>query len=325
MIEPLRYIDSMLGKGTLLYDSNFPLLYKYLGGDISPTPKLPTTPPKRVKLYCNWCNSTELLNLWSKMIKISHSIVFVEEEPIDFHVVINATSVPVPKNKTILFRMEPRMDENPVWGEWRNIDEKEFVKVFRHQKACLNVLEWHLGKTYLQLCTEKIEKVYNILSTVLSSKYNDPGQVKRIDFVKFLEKKGLEVHVYGDNKWEWKEYRGALPYHNKDNAILPYKYTFNAENHSIPNYCTEKLIDGILGECLTFYWGCFNINEYIDERAYVYLELVDFQKDYETVMKAISEDWHLERLPYIKQEKERILNELQFFPTLNKVISNLKK
>ena len=67
----------------------------------------------------------------------------------------------------------------------------------------------------------------------------------------------------------WNNYKGSLPYHQKDQSILPYKYSFNVENFEIKNYYTEKLIDGILGETLVFYHGCPNIKDLIDERAYV--------------------------------------------------------
>ena len=46
----------------------------------------------------------------------------------------------------------------------------------------------------------------NILSTVLSDKYTDIGQQRRVDFVKFLETKGMDVDVYGGNKFLWKNY-----------------------------------------------------------------------------------------------------------------------
>ena len=183
-------------------------------------------------------------------------------------------------------------------------------------------MEWHLSKTYTELSLMKTEKKYNILSTVLSDKYNDPGHVKRIDFIKFLEKK-MHIDVYGNNRWNYKNYKGELPYHCKDDAIFPYKYIFNCENQEIKNYFTEKLIDGILGECLVFYSGCFNVKQYIDEKAFVYLDLVDFEHDYCIIEKAIKEDWYSQRLPHILEAKKKILNELQFFPRLEKIIKNL--
>ena len=281
-----------------------------------------------VKLLCNWCTSEQLVQCWNKMSKGNYTwnnicIVSSDSEP-DFYVIINRPpeNAVYDKKKTIVFQMEPYIERNPKqWHDWTNPDNKEFVKVCKHREGEYNNNEWHLSKTYSQFNNESIVKT-KTFSTVLSSNYRDPGHVKRIDFVKFLESKGLPIHVYGNNRWDYKEYKGSLPYHCKDEGIIPYKYTFNAENHDIPYYYTEKLTDGILGECLTFYWGCPNIRELIDPRAYVQLDLSNFEKDYEVVKKAIEEDWHTQRLPYIREQKKRILNDLQFFPRLEKIISN---
>ena len=50
----------------------------------------------------------------------------------------------------------------------------------------------------------------------------------------------------GYDKFRWKYYLSDLPPNKKDEALFQYKYTFNAENNSIPGYFTEKLIDGII-------------------------------------------------------------------------------
>ncbi len=291
----------------------------------------------RVQLLCNWCPSEELARMWNKMSKgnyIWNNIQIVWDGRIDYYVVINSSpsGIPIDKKKTILFRMEPNMAKNPeIWKEWANPNQEDFLKVFKHESGDYNNNEWHLSKTYTELLNTSVPKnpeLTKVLSTVLSAQYNDIGHVKRVDFVKFLDKKGVTVHVFGDNKWQYKNYKGSLPTHCKDDGIFPYKYTFNAENNPISNYFTEKLIDGILGECLTFYWGCPNAKKYIDERAYVQLELSNFEQDYETIKRAIQEDWHSQRLPYIKEAKKKILTELQFFPRLEQilnVIQNQKK
>ena len=221
--------------------------------------------------------------------------------------------------------MEPNMEENKyLWGdEWSSPDPRKFKFIGNHENH-FNNNEWHLSKTYQELSKEKIEKsndLENTISTILSDKYYDPGHKKRIDFMKFIEgKKDVKVDIFGSNKFIWKNYKGSLPPHQKDSSLFPYKYSFNVENFSIKNYYTEKLIDGILSETLVFYSGCPNVKDYIDERAFVYLELIDFEKDYETVKKAIREDLWSQRIGYIRDAKQKILNELQFFPRLEKII-----
>lgn len=268
----------------------------------------------KIKLLCNWTDSKTLVNIWKKM-NNNKNILLVDSEPCDYYVVINDTSENYIPDKTFLFHMEPNMPETT----------KKYLKVFSHNRD-YNNLEWHLSKTYKELSTQPIIKdefFSDILSTVLSSKYKDPGHQIRIDFIKFIDRK-MTVHVYGDNKYNYNNYRGSLPYHNKDNSILPYKYIFNAENNQIHNYFTEKIIDGILGESLVFYWGCPNIEKYIDPRAFIKLKLINFEEDFETIQKAIREDWWSQRLPYIKAEKYKILNDLQFYPRLQKTIRELK-
>ena len=273
----------------------------------------------KVKLLCNWCSSEDLSILWNKMSKGNFrwnniKLVWKHEDVPDYYVVINSTSEYHKKKKTIFFTMEPvnMIQPNPF----------EYLKIFTHETS-YNNLEWHLSKTYNELLINQNIQKTKMFSTVLSEKYEDKGHKTRIDFIKYIETK-LDIDVFGNNKFNYKKYMGKLPYHCKDDAIFPYKYTFNCENNSINNYVTEKLIDGILGECLVFYSGCPNVSELIDSRAYIYLELKDFEKDYNTIKNAIEKDLYSERLIYIKKEKQRILNDLQFFPRIEKFLTEIQ-
>lgn len=289
----------------------------------------------RILMYCNWTDSKSLCDSWNKMSKNNNyrwnNIKIVWEEPADYYCIINCpppgVTIPssVPSSKIIVLQMEPHMSKHSErWGEeWANPSIEKYKFVSNHVNN-YNNNEWHISKTWKQLHTENIVKddqLNNIMSTVLSDKYNDPGHIKRIDFVKFLEKKKMNVHVYGSNKFNWKQYKGSLPYQAKDDALFPYKYTFNVENHSIKGYYTEKLIDGILSECLTVYSGCPNIKDYIDPEAYVYIEMIDFEQDYQTIKQMIEEDWHTKRLPAIRKMKNKILNNTQFFPRMEAIIN----
>jgi hypothetical protein len=213
------------------------------------------------------------------------------------------------------------MNQHPeLWGWWAN-PTGDFLHIASHEKE-YNNQEWHLSHTFSQLMFEPVRKTYTSeISTVLSSKYHDIGHVKRIDFVKYIETK-LDIHVYGNNKFSYKHYKGPLPPYCKDDGIFPYKYTFNVENNSILNYCTEKFVDAILGECLIFYNGCPNIRELFDERCFIWLDLVNFEDDYKKIQTAIQENLWEERIPFIRAEKQRILTSTQFFPRLHKIIND---
>ena len=291
----------------------------------------------RVLCICNWTSSIYLCQFYNRMSKGNftwNNIRIVSEEPCDYYVIINSPNSPqidtdisstYPKEKTILFRMEPNMQyNNQMWKQWSNPNKDHFLFAGFHEEHYNNI-EWHLSLTYNQLMSCEIIKDSTLnfsISTIISNKYSDIGHKKRIDFLKFLDTKDdIILHVFGTNNHNWKHYKGVLPDKEKDNGLLPYKYTFNAENNVIHNYFTEKIVDGILSECLTVYFGCPNLSEYINNQAFVKLELEDFEKDYNTLKKMYFENWWSQRIHIIKQEKRKILNELHFFPRLEKIIN----
>jgi len=278
----------------------------------------------KIKLLCNWLTSEQLTTLWGKMKPTDIPLEFSDTKP-DYWIIINSPppgEIYIP-DRTIIFQMEPYMSKHPEqWGEWASPNVDKFLKVFTHATDYNNV-EWHLSLDYETLLNMKIEKSCS-LSTVLSNKYNDPGHIKRINFVKFIEHT-IDIDVYGGNKFNYKNYHGSLPYHHKDAALFKYKYHFNAENHAIPNNFTEKIVDAIMGECLCFYWGCPNISDYIDPRAYIVLDLDDIAGSMEVVKNAIDNDEWEQRIDIIRREKKKILYHMNFFTRIyNFLLFNMK-
>lgn len=292
----------------------------------------------KVKLLCNWCTSIELCREWSHMYN-GNNIMITHEDDADYFVIINMPldndQYYIPK-KTIVFQMEPWCySENQnwgvkVWGYWSKPDENVFLQVRTHEKYLNNAI-WQMPITYYEFKTIPIIKENRLdttLSTICSSKYFDPGHIKRVDFLKFLEQKhmNLNLHIYGNsNDHEFKNYMGALDMTEKQLGMWPYKYYFMAENNAEYNFITEKLWEPILCECLCFYWGCPNVNDYIDERAFIKLDLDNLEESYDIIVSAISGNEWEKRLEIIRNEKQKILDKYQFFPLLEDIITNINK
>ena len=291
---------------------------------------------KRVKMLCNWCSSKDLCNEFSTMyldggFYKNSSIELVydnDNDNIDYYVIINMPTYDSlceydPK-KTIIFQMEPWVYDNTknwgvkTWGEWAIPDSNKFMKVFRHTES-LNNVQWQVSPPELILGDEKINKIM----CILSEKIHDEGHKKRIDFLKYIDLQGGidTMHVYGrKNYHNLKSYVGET---DNKKELVKYKYCFSCENNSEKNYATEKIWEPILFECLCFYWGCPNLEEHIDSRAFVRLPLTNFDESISIITKAIKEDWWSQRIDIIKKEKQKILTELGFFPRLNKLISDI--
>lgn len=284
----------------------------------------------RVKLIHHYYESKTACIVYNKQCKKHMQWENIEitsdDHNIDYYCLVNyprrgETYIP---EKTIYMTMEPEVhinNTNHFPTEWnkQNIKNKIFMYVLNR-----NNLEWWLDKTYNQLSTEEIKKT-QLISSITSDLYIQNGHKKRVDFLKFIENKNFKLDLFGrSNKFQLKNYKGQLPENIKDNGIFPYKYTIACENSSEQNYFTEKIIDAILGECLCFYWGCPNLSDYIDSMAYIQLDMNDFEKSYNIILNTLETNEWEKRINIIKQEKHKILNQLQFLPTLHKIINSLK-
>jgi GR25 family glycosyltransferase involved in LPS biosynthesis len=295
---------------------------------------------KRIKMICNWCSSYELCKEWSNMCTDTDKFMWNtrernieitwdnDDKNIDYYVIINmprAGEYYDPK-RTIVFQMEPWVYDTSknwgvkTWGEWADPKNADFMGVFRHKEQ-LNNVQWQVALPAHIPGNDKSNRIISIIS----NKNIDEGHIKRIDFLKYLDKSNIngssKIDVYGrENYHNLKAYVGTT---DEKLEMGKYKYCFSCENNSEKNYATEKIWEPILFECLCFYWGCPNLEDYIDSRAFVRLPLDDIDGCISIITKAIEEDWWSQRIDIIRREKQKIINELGFFPRLDKFIDNL--
>jgi GR25 family glycosyltransferase involved in LPS biosynthesis/GT2 family glycosyltransferase/tetratricopeptide (TPR) repeat protein len=288
----------------------------------------------RVKLIGDWCTSEQLCREWNHMsqghFRWNDIEVTWDDRDVDFYVIINrpARGELYDPARTIVFQMEPWCGLEhqtwgvKTWGEWAVPDRAKFLQVRTHATH-LNNAFWQLRSTYDELKTMPIVKT-RLLSTICSSKYFDPGHIARVDFLRYLEAKHddvVQIDIFGyENSLGFGSYRGPLPPGEKEAGLLPYKYCFLAENNQERNFVTEKLWEPLLTETLCFYSGCPNVSEHIDPRAYIELDLSDFEQSFQIIKQAIMANEWERRLDVIRQEKHRVLDHHQFFPTLERVL-----
>jgi len=314
----------------------------------SPSPT-PCQPIVRIKMLCNWCNSEKLCKEWSNMCERNFTWKNIEitwsdnQDEIDYYVIINR---PMSENefyvpeKTIVYQMEPTVFDTSkpwgtkTWGKWANPDPSKFMHVNSHAKY-LNGVQWLFRYPLKQLrdssnfqAGDKLDRI----SCILSSKNSDEGHILRNELIKYIETESGSfssatinelqsfLNVFGvSNFFKYRSYIGKLPQDNPFYGMKSYKYYFMCENNYEHNYATEKIWEPILCETLCFYWGCPNLDDYIDSRAYVRLDVKDKEGSLRIMQDAVKNDLWSERIPYIRAAKEKILNELAFFPRLQQI------
>lgn len=288
-----------------------------------------------------WDTTENITKFWNKCIKPDTPITLTtNRDEADFYLVINRPhpedkfdyTAPENSKKTILIRMEPFMEDHPEWwAEWAAPDFNKFYYVIAPPKA-MNFIEWHLQKTYEELLQNFSDKKTkgNIVSVILSDKYKDEGQIKRIDFVRYLQKNyadKIQLDVYGKgdlSKWGIKNHLGELPIHNKEGGLLEYKYHFNCENSFSRNYITEKLYDGVFMNTLVFYEGATNVRSVYPtisdgKRGYIHIHLDDFKFAADAIVHYIENDEYAKQQEAIQKLKLYILENFSFGPRLSKL------
>ena len=304
----------------------------------------PAAEPIRVQLLSNWCDSRRLCELFNRMTSAgNYEWVFRDlagdvqrlritpEDDADFYAVCNRPpaghSGRLDRARTIVFQMEPLMwteAMRPQWGEWAAPSPLSFLQVRDHRRY-RNSSDWWVGRTTSELREDPPPGKDRAMAACVSEKYFDPGHRKRVDFLRFLDGQDLDLDIYGDAGHGFRRHRGRTPVFDKSSCLLPYRYYFDAENNAVPNFFTEKIVDCLLAETLCFYWGCPNLDSYFDPRAFIRLELDDFEADLARIRAAIAADEWSRRLPFIRAEKQRILEDYGFFPTLARAIDPVRR
>ena len=184
-----------------------------------------------------------------------------------------------------------------------------------------NANPWFINKTFDELISAKIPKKTKLISVVSSNKAFTEGHRKRLDFVKKLkEYYGDQLDVFG---------RGINDFDDKWEVLAEYKYSIAIENDHCEDWVTEKFFDCLYSETLPFYYGCPNLESYVDKKSFVRIDINDFEKTIETINLCIIKDEYQIREENLREEKIKSLNRDQFFPFMVAILDtmecNLKK
>lgn len=256
-----------------------------------------------------------------------NDLYFTNEKEADYYVILNYPRREFfDPSKTLVFCLEPFGDQHTgkwgakTWGFWANPRPNMLLYVRTHKKELCPVFT-QFKVPLKQLESFNFEKKDRI-SCLCSSKSHDIGHKKRIGFLKFLEKKGFDkIDIYGkDNIFNFKNYVGPIERKDKHLGIGNYKYYFMCENNAENNYATEKFWEPILCETLPLYWGCPNLENYVNENSFIRLKLNDFEYDYNLLVNTMENNEWEKRLSYIKGAKLLGLYHYNLFPTIHRII-----
>ncbi|HEY0653544.1 MAG TPA: glycosyltransferase family 10 [Chryseosolibacter sp.] len=173
---------------------------------------------------------------------------------------------------------------------------------------------WHFSSTYDQvLALQEVKKTKEI-SAVASDLTLLDGHKKRFAFInQLIGHYKKRIDFFG---------RGFSFLQDKADGLLPYKYSIAIENSYLPDYFTEKLFECFLCHTMPVYYGCPNLEDYFDSRAFLRIDISNLAQSIATIDDAVQYDIFRERLPFILEAKRVYMEKYLVFPALIQILSS---
>jgi len=177
------------------------------------------------------------------------------------------------------------------------------------------VTNWWVKRTYDQLKSDVVEKT-GVLSVVASDRATFPGHRRRFAFLnRMIGHFKDRLAVYGG--------LGGAQVRDKYDAIAPYEYSIAIEADEQAGYWTEKIVDCYLCETMPIYFGCPNIADFVPADSFVAIDIDDYKSSIRAIEEAIEGDLYRKRRERIIEVKHRILDELQVFPHIVRILESI--
>lgn len=271
----------------------------------------------KVKFHCNYCSDQEIYSRVLSMTPGSKgkwkNIQVVNDEKYDVFIIMNyPTYNNYDKSRTIVFESETPTTRNTFPRFYKGI-ENEFLYIHDTKKH-FNVDLWYHGLTFDELSNSLNFEKTNVFSIINSNLNSLPGHIARNNFINKLTNT-FDLDLYGKFYTPNNKYKGSLV--RKADGLMSYKYTFNHENDFENNYFTEKILDGIMCETLTFYGGCPNIKSFINPNSFIEIDLNNEQESLYIIRDCLKTDIWKGMVNSIREEKRRIMVDYNMLNIVN--------
>jgi len=276
-------------------------------------------------IYPGWSNE-KTLSLYKKMTPGSSGVwkdmvgvTSIEEA--DYCVIIDYTEQKVPPEKAIYVGAHPYM---PRYSGYHNFDSKDCVAKLDLQYT-FGFGEWWLkyGYDYLSKL-EPVEKTKNICC-IMSNNEGIYGQLQRKIFIRQFSKR-TNVHIYGRIKDIGNGVLGSIDTdggnhtHVKEPILGENRYSIEVDVGFTKHYFSERVFDSLLMWCMPLYWGSTNVEDYLPENSFRYINIYGDGSD---ILKIVENGEREKNLSSIAEARHLLLNKYQIWARIWELINSL--
>lgn len=257
------------------------------------------------------------------------------EEDYDYLVVFDEISAPIkirckPQNIIHLSTEPPLIrhysDEYLAQFAWtiRQREKKNIKGAIYHQPGLNWHIGWKPGESNLanMLNFEQLKALFDqpktkLISVISSNIAVTPQHRARLQFAQQLKAHyGDKIDFYG---------RGFVTMDDKLDALKDYRFHVVLENSSYDHYFSEKLTDCILSGTYPIYYGCPNLEEYFNQKAYCRIDIFNFEEAVKQIDHAINEELDKKFRSELLVARDLTLYKYNIYPMLISLIQGIER
>ena len=148
-----------------------------------------------------------------------------------------------------------------------------------------------LGTTWVPEWRDLRPEKTAMCSLIASSKRDTTGHRLRHQIAEWVRDTAKDVELLG---------RGYRAFNRKAEGLVPYRYSVVIENMREQNYFSEKLVDAVLCDTVPIYWGCPNLDRFIDPSGIIQCQTAE---DIKRALVSMSKQDFARRLPGLQAIK----------------------
>jgi glycosyl transferase family 10 (putative fucosyltransferase) len=172
------------------------------------------------------------------------------------------------------------------------LSHRRFWRVLSFNETLLshipNGIFFPFGTTWVPEWRDLSLNKTKMCSLIASAKRNSRGHKLRHQLVDWSRNTSQDVEVMG---------RGYTGFERKADGLAPYRYSVVIENVREKNYFSEKLVDAVLCNTVPIYWGCPNLERFMDPSGIIQCQS---EAEVRAAIQAMSEVDFTARLPLLQ-------------------------
>jgi hypothetical protein len=266
-------------------------------------------------------------NVYSK----SYDFRITYNQKCDFFICFNKFSGSTNFNNSIWFGTEPsfskHFDPNYISKNFKYIvyhDTSKFEGYVNSNNILFEKpiwLPWYTEKNSLEIwnldTTSKNRKCSFIVSGLKGCDENQDLYNYRLALMQAVLDSDLDIDIYGRGHGCILDQRFKGELIDKYDGLLPYQFTIAIENCREKNYVSEKFYDPINCATIPIYWGAPNVEDFMDQGAFISLNGSLDPGYLEDILKNTRYADYCE--PLLNVKKKRLLED--FFWMFNNLIT----